>query len=115
MVVSGFTLIGLIVKISLYRRCRNIFHIDVIGDARTKLLCRDTRRDDCRTSFLIYTSRDSRDVSRDDHRLPFLIDASRDVSRNLLCRDANRNGRRIPFLRDSGIDNSRYTTVEMPS
>ena len=75
------------VDISLYRRCRDIFHIDVIGDVHTKLLRRDTSRDDCRTPFLIYISRDGRDVSRDNHRLPFLRDASR--------------------------HNSRYTTVEM--
>ena len=115
MVVSGFTCIGVTVEISLYRRCKNLFHIDVIGDACTKLLRRDTSRDDYRTSFLVYTSRDDRDVSRDDYRLPFFRDASRDDCRNLFCRDANRNGCRISFLMDTGRDNSRCTTVEMPS
>lgn len=96
-VFSSFTCIGMTAEISLYRRCRNIFYKDVIGDARTKLLCRDTSRDDCRTLFLAYTSRDGRDVSRDDCRLQFLRDASRADCRNLFCRDANRNSRRIPF------------------
>ena len=87
MVVSGFTCIGVTVEISLYRRCRDIFHIDVVVNARIKLLRRNTSRDDCRTPFLIYKRRDGRNVNKDDHRLPFF----RDVSR----------------------DNSRYTTVEM--
>ena len=115
LVVSGFTTcIGVTVEISLYRRCRNLFYIDVIGGAHTKTLHRDTSRDDCRTSFLIYTSRDDRDISRDDCILPFLRNATRDDSRNLLCRDTNRNGRRVPFLRDTGRYNSRYTIVEVP-
>ena len=78
MVLSGFTCIDATVEISLYRRCRHIFHIDVIENARTKLLCRNTGRDDYRTSFLIYTCRDGRNISRDDHRLLFLRDVSRD-------------------------------------
>ena len=89
LVVSGFTCIVVTVEISSYRRCRNIFYIYVIGDARTKLLRRDTNRDDCRAPFLIYISRDDRDGSRYNRRLPFLRYASR--------------------------DNSRYTIVEMPS
>ena len=88
MVVSGFTCIGVTVEISSYRRCRNIFHINVIRNARTKLLYRDTTRDDCRTPFLIYTRRDGRNVSTNYSRLQFL----RDVSR----------------------DDSMYTTVEIP-
>ena len=64
-----------------------MFHRDASGDASTKLLCRYTSRDDCRTPFLRDTSRDGRDVSRDDHRLPFFRDTSRDTSKNLLCRD----------------------------
>ena len=101
MVVSGFTCIDVTVEISSYRRCRNIFHINVIRNARTKLLRRDTSRDDCRTPFLIYTSNDGRGVSRDDRR-------------NLHCRDVNRDDRKLPFLRDAGRDSSMCTTVEMP-
>ena len=80
MVVLGFACIGVTVQISLYRKCRNILHINVIGNACTKLLCRDTSRDDYRTPFLIYTHRDGRNVNRDNRRLPFLRDVSRDNS-----------------------------------
>ena len=103
------------VEISSWRRYRNIFYRDVIGDARTKLLRRDTSRDDGRTLFPIDTSRDGRDVSRDDRRLPFHRDAGRDDRSNLLCRDENRDGHRIPFHRDTGRDNIRCTTVKMLS
>ena len=105
--ISGFDGIGVTVGISSQRRCRNIFHRDVSGDASTNLLCRDSSGDDCIIPLC-------RDTSRDDRIITFLRVTSRDNHRNLLCRDVSRDGCGISLLRDASKDDSRCTTVEMP-
>ena len=93
----------------------NIPQGDVNGDVSTKLLCRDTSRDDCITSFLRDTIRDGRDVSRDDCRNPFRRYTSKDNHRNLLCRDVSRDDCRTLFRRYINSDDNTCTTLEMSS